>query len=153
MKKYIAGIFTFIIALTVFFCIQAQEKSSSLSQSFSWTNGDWAAYCLSQKCKKIIENQQAKYQNPSASASVFVRYDRKKHVIFVEIFGGRKQIEKGKNSISYWLTHIQKEYIEGMSKDYNILLSESDFILIYYNREQNKEIIRLENEQFLLPKE
>ncbi|HUU89229.1 MAG TPA: hypothetical protein VMX17_15955 [Candidatus Glassbacteria bacterium] len=143
----------FVILLIVLAGNVTMAEESNLSKPFDWTVGDWVAYCLSQDVRVKIENQQAKYQDPAASASVITKYDREKEIIIVEIYGGRNKIEKGKSSINYWLSYIRNFHIKRVSTQYNISLNENDYKIIYYNRETGKEIIRLEKEQFLLPKD
>ena len=144
-------LFAILLILGLYSYVNAEK--STLSRSFFWTIGDWVAYRLSEDFRVIVENQQAKFQDPSASASSFARYDRKRDVIVVQIYGGRKKVEECKNSITYWQNYIKKPHIPEMSTYYGIYLNENDYVVIYINRVTNEEIIRLENERFLLPKE
>lgn len=139
----------FIVIIVIFGLsggyIYAQVQNDKLSQPFELTVGDWVANRIE---SKFLINQD------HFSAPTHVSYDKENNVILVEIYGGRGDVSRARESLLKWWDFIKNSLIPHIKNSYNIELLELDFTVVYYDSNRNgewKEIIRMEEGRLLLP--
>jgi len=120
------------------------SSASVLLQSHAMVMGDIAALSMTQYAS-VIRSTSGGYDAP-----VVVTFSRDSKRLVAQVFGARTGVESAKSSLEQFRTEVLPLLTAYVAVMHGVKIDESQVSMVYLNRNETKEIVRLEGGKFVV---
>ena len=120
------------------------NSASVLLQPYSMKMGDVAALSMTQYAS-VIRSTSGGYDAP-----VVVTFNRDTQRLVAQVFGARSSVESAKSSLERFQTEVLPLLTAYVAVMHGVKIDESQISIVYLDRNQTKEIVRLEGGKFVV---